>query len=658
MGVEPHKSGKRDPHQLGRLLPAAHTVVEVDAGKKERVWVGSDAFKIATNRSNVYVAARSAYCKEFEPTKSAKKKERQKLMLARAIDASVLRPDPVRKKFGKYVDISRINEALEKDDKAHAKAVRRYEEAGAALCKVLDSRLFKFFQSASQPTEGAKSDARSPALSEHIRVLGVTSRMLGQCTAGQGLLATWAKDAERIPKHFVNWAVLPIKAPPVAHYKAFRWGLKALASLLAEFFVHRVRVRKIAAKEAVAELIEPLLRLGVGDAFDPVTQVTDISRLDDLIKHGNVDLERFRVKVKLPDGPRVVKFDYVGPKAEKMMEDWLAEGQLKNFGRSKQLLDAKFLGAAILDAINLGLCIKAVVDAKDGTQYRAAMFGGVASGTSLLVSIADQAVEKGWIKISETKALAAKRVFVGVRSVVGLYYTASNAIGAVQAFRKGDNDKGFALSVAATAELAAVFGQVWAVWAPASLVAPWVIVVAGAVAAAAYITATFVADHPLEKFLEYCEWGKDRYGDLLYEAKWSDGPVSTWQSSYPKQAQMLLRVLLRLTASWDLKQWPGITVTWAMLDPGTHVEVKYQGLTSTGGVITETLVFEGKRLPRKTPIELKVKPKKDFKNAAGIQQLFATVTFKLSEGADAEKLSCLLMTGGIGRTKGEVTRVE
>ena len=301
------------------------------------------------------------------------------------------------------------------------------------------------------------------------------------------------------------------------------------------------------------------------------------------------------------------------------MENWLAEGQLKNFGRSKHLLDAKFLGASILDAINLGLCIKAVVDAKDGAEYRTAMFGGVAAGDVARRlhrgSSGGEGVDQGLGDEGARSEACVRRSQGRHRRL--LRHCQHRRRG--ECLSKGRQRQGcshfrWPLPRSSRRSSGANLGRLrnrprWSRRGSSF--------VAGAVAAAAYITATYVTDHPLEKFLEYCEWGKDRYGELLYEAKWSDGPVSTWQSSYPKQARMLLRVLLRLTASWDFQAMAGDHRDMGDAGPG-HARGGQvpgadvgRGRQRNAGLRGETVAPQG------PPSELKVKPKKDFKNVPG-----------------------------------------
>lgn len=60
-------------------------------GEDMRVWAGADPFAIAVHRSEVYVAARDAYLKVYEPKVEWRQKELAKLRLAQAIDATILR---------------------------------------------------------------------------------------------------------------------------------------------------------------------------------------------------------------------------------------------------------------------------------------------------------------------------------------------------------------------------------------------------------------------------------------------------------------------------------------------------------------------------------------------------------------------------------------
>jgi hypothetical protein len=631
-------------------------------GEEMRVWVGGDPFEIAVNRSEAYCAARQRYSTEYEPTSERQQRERSRLMLAQVIDSAILRNEPVRERYGKFVAIARINEVLEADEQRRRKAVRRFETAGAALCQVLDSTLFRLYQEASLSEEGIAKDDRSEPLSEHLEVLGLASRMLGQCRSGQALLAMWAEEAEQQDDHFVNRVVLPTKDPPVSHFKAFRWGSKALATVLAELVSHRVRVLRVAPKVAVGEMIGMLGRLGVGGAYDPVSQITDIRKLSgEYTRHGNLNLEMFAVEVKAGplQRPHTIEFAYAAPEIERALQEWTDAGAVLDRGRTKKLLDARFAGALVLDVLNLGLSIKAAAETKDGAKRVRAMLDSGVAGVSVLVNLADHGVSKGWLTLhAHHRAQGMKLAFV-LRCAVSGYYGFTNALDAVDAFRSGDNDRGYALSIATAAEMAAVAGHIWAALAPGSLVAPWFVVAAGVVAASAYIAATYLKDDPLEKFLTNCEWGADPYGDPDLAPRWADAKVASWKGDFSGQARTLTRVLLRLTTSWDLRQWPAVTVSWSAHDPSARVEVEFVADLVSGASLRESFVAEDDGLPRRAPFEVRAKPKRIHVNVPGIRRMRALVSYRHGFGGEEEEtLECLLMEDGHGITSGEVTRVS
>ena len=537
--------------------------------------------------------------------------------------------------------------------------IRRFETAGAALCQVLDSPLFRLFQEASLSEEGIEHDQRSEPLSEHLRVLGLSSRMLGQCKSGQALLTSWAEEAQKNPHHFINKVILPAKPPAPSWFKAFRWGSKALATFLAEFLGHKSRVLRIGAKKAVTEELACLSRLGIGNAFDPVTQVLDIRRLEERVRMGGLDLDVFEVDIKLPKRPRphTHRFYYAGPDMEPIITDWVQAGAIIDEGPNKYLLDAKVAGALLLDVFNFAFALRAVIEAEGGERRRRAMFDSGAAGVGLVATLAEEGAKRGWLGLGPHGRAGVERGARVVKGVVSVYYGFMNVGDAKEAFRKGDTDRGFALSVAAAGEFAVVGAQIWALWAPASLVAPWLMVGAGVVAAAAYIAAEELKDDPLEMFLEQCEWGRAPYTDPLLEPRWADTKVSRWPRDYAGQGRTLTRVLLRLTATWKFEQWPAITVSWGAHMPGARLEVEFVATDSKARQAKKTVVVEGADLPQNAPFEVVADPAPGIK-VYGYEFLVAKVRFRPGPGTYEESLDCFLMASGYGVKQGTVTRVS
>ncbi len=626
-------------------------------GEEQRVWAGTDPFTVVENSSNAYVQACNRYRDKFEPTSEPRKKEVLRLMLGRSIHASILKNEAANAKYGGAIRAKDLAHEIAKDDQLRSRLIKRLEERGASLCKVLDSRLFELFQKASIDLEGIDPGERSEPMVEHLRILAVATRLLSECKSGRALHASWAREAAKDPSHFLNKVVFPNEDPVASHFKAFRWSSKAVAALLAETISHRYRAWPLRIREQLADEIRGFLRLGVGNAFDPKTGIIDFQLADDLVTHASINMKSFSVKVVSGDllKPREIKFAAVDPTMDALFEDWVAAGQLKTTGFNKKFLDAKFLGGMLLDIINLAAALDAIGDAEGGDAARDAMFGAGAAGLSLFVNVGEQAFKMGLEK--KLNPIRAGQLFLGLKLFVGIYYARSNYAAGEKAFESGDADRGFALDIASAAEIAGVGAHLWVLAAPGSLVAPWIIPIAGAVAAGAYIAANYLKDDPLEQFLRNCEWGVAPYADNEQHWSWAEKSVLEWKKDYLTQADTLFRLLVRLEAWWNFKNWPAVTIGWQLSQPATVVHVEYMTRFKNGTEhVTDKFTFEGRSLPSSPPYEVTTTPKAGY-TGPSIDLVTVRVTLAVDRGVEPETLDCVLMEDGVGIWSKKVTRV-
>ncbi len=626
-------------------------------GDQMRVWAGTDPFSLVENNSNEYVRLCNRYINNFQPSQEPRKQEVLRLALGRAITSSILENSGGHKRYAGSVDISELNLRLGEDDALKTKLIRRREQRSALLCKVLDSRLFKIAQKASFDQEGIEPEEMSERLVEHIRVLSIGTRLLGESKSGRALLASWAEDAEGNPDHFLNRAAYPQVDPPISHFKAYRWSSKAIAGIISESIAYRIRVRRAPIGEKLAGEIQTFLRLGIGEAFDPRTGITDFSLADDLVTHGTLELKKFRVAApgNIPFSDRSIKFAAVDPTMDALFEEWMDAGQLSETGRNKEFLDSKFFGGTLLDLINLTLAMAAIEEAEGGDEAMRSMFGAGVAGLSLLINTGEQALKWGLDK--HLNAKRAVRLFVGLKVIVGAYYAVSNLVDAQNAFRQGDSDRGFALDLAAGAELTAAVGQLWALALPGSVVAPWVVPIAGAVAAAAYIAAMHLEDDPMQQFLENCAWGSAPYSESKEHWAWSEKSVAEWEKDYVTQADTLLRLLVRLRGWWSLDSWPAVTVGWELSQPTTTLKAEYiVTFKNKTEFIAEVFEFQGPSIPKKGPYRVTLKPKRNY-NASAIDTVIVRLTLVVDPGTKPEILDCLLKENGVGDDSGKASRV-
>lgn len=626
-------------------------------GDQQRVWAGTDPFSLVENNSNAYVRICNRYINKFQPSGAARKQEVLRLALGRAITKSILMNSVGHERYAGSVNITKLNQALKKDDELKTKLIRRRENRSALLCKVLDSRLFHIVQKASFDQEGIEPEEMSERLVEHIRVLSIGTRLLGESKSGRALLTGWAEDAEGDPTHFLNQTAFPKFDPPVSHFKAYRWSSKAIAGIISESIAYRIRARRAPINERLADEIQTFLRLGVGEVFDPRTGITDFSLADDLVTHGNLELKKFRISAPkaVPFDDRTIKFAAVDPTMEALFEEWIDAGQLAETGRNKAFLDAKFFGGTLLDLINLAAAMAAVEEAEGGKEVVNSMFDAGVAGASVLVNIGDQVVKWGGYKHLTRKQAA--RLFTGLRSLAGVYYAVANVRAAEKAFRNGDSDRGFALDIAAGAEVTAAIGQIWALALPGSVVAPWVVPIAGLVAAGAYVTATYLKDDPMQQFLENCAWGSAPYSESTAHWAWSEKSVLEWKKDYVTQADTLLRLLVRLRGWWSFGTWPAVTVGWELSQPTTTLKAEYIIKFKNKTEFTaEVFEFQGSSIPKKGPYRITLKPEKNYK-ASGIDTVTVRLTLLVDRSTKPEVLECVLMKDGIGVKSGKAGRV-
>ncbi|MCR9165152.1 MAG: hypothetical protein ACE37F_37050 [Nannocystaceae bacterium] len=633
---------------------------EDDAAPRDesmQVWVGTDPFTVVMNRSDLYVDAREDYLREFEPTSESGRKVVARTALAQAISDAVMKPDEMRARYGGCVRGTAINEELNKVDRRRRRRVKKYEARAAALCKVLDDPLFQLLVTGSLHPELIEGEDRSEPVCEAVEALGVAARRLEESRFGRALYMEWVSEAEKDRDHLLNACVLPTGNVHVSAFKAFRWGSKALASIVKTTLEHRAALRKVSTRLEVAELLEPAVRLSLPNHASQ--HVVDLAFVQDMLDEIEVVLQRTKLSAKVK-----VRVPRPGIDVHRMMYEWTQADELTKTKGAKRFLGIRTYGAMVLDGVNVIIAMSKIGEAEGSDARSKAIWSTGAAGIGAARNLVEQVLNWEWAKaefgITEARALGTRRVLAGIGGVVATYYVVMNAKGAASAFRRGDNDRGYALSVATAAELAGLVTELYWIFNPVSLAAPWIVVGAAAVAAAAYIVAEATKDDPLEDFLTRCDWGVDRYSEPETRFSWDDGTVGAWKEDLPHQSVLLLRLLVRMRAWWDLESWPSVTVNvaWNIQDPTAELEVEWAHSYKNGKVGTPLRAkLSGDELNWQAPYHLRVTPERRYTSMSGIDEVVLTLKYRPSEGAPASVLRCVLMEDGVGKVSGSVGHV-
>lgn len=650
------------------FAPGAEKAENDTAGRAEsfQVWVGADPLTLAESCGAVYLDARQEHLDKFQPDTKGGRDRISQIMLARLLEGTIIKDPSVKKKYGRYLRDTAITKAVKADKDQSWAAVKKYEQAAARLCKVLDSALFKHVLDAATDDElgeecvhkNPQDPPRSQAVSEAVSALGTATMLLEESRAGRALLWSWNDEAEKHPNHFVNRIILPALDPNKAVYKPLfkgvRWGSKAMAGLVKVALEHRVAVRRLPTRRAIAELIQPLVAHVIPDGA--ASHVMDLEFVDALLHEVEVTVQKTRLSKKF-----TVTAVVPGDDLRKLVADWHDAGELTESKSVQTFFDGKAYGALLLDSVNVVLAMNAISEARGDKEYAKAIIGAEAAAVSLLANVAEQVLDSKWVKSqfgpTELELLGVKRVLFGVRTVVSLWYIGTNATAAISEFRSGDTDRAIALSVAAAAELAGLMAQFWWLAAPASVAAPWLIAGASAVAAGAYIVATLTDDDPLISFLERCDWGKKRYADAEKQYGWAESKVGEWGADLDGQGRTLIRLLVGLEATWG-PNWPDTQVTWRMQEPSATLSVAWETVYKTKAkpFIRGRAVLTGNELGSKKT--LSIRSAHDYTRESGIDKVLVHLEYRPYAGGPPISMSCTVMENGFGVLSGKVVDVK
>lgn len=636
--------------------------------KFDRVGVGFDPFTAAENLSLDYVQACEEVKRKLEAPNAPTKSKYQKMVLFDLIESTVMASSAGKIRYKSALDISKMNKAFKARKSQKKRLIRKRERTGGELCKLLTSPFIWLYQQASFSTEGLDAsslkakgdDGRSPRIDEHIRWLGHCSRHLNQSVAGRALLSKWVEDSEKHTDHFINHLVLPAIVPPKHYFKSFRWGSKAIASVLAQFVSHKVAARQSwTAAQLGNELMTPLTKLAEiqgtpewtwfkDGTFDPKKHIKGIGVAGDVIQTDDLNIKYLDVDVQVsPNKMGKLSVFVIEPENVDFITDWVDAGELKDFGRNAKLLDTKLLVGFILDGINVALSLNAAREqwGKSG-QWTAVLDSSVAT-LSLVVNIADLYYQK--LGASQTELLRVTRAFAAVRTITGAYYGYKDLRAARKGFREGDKDYGTAMYVAAGLEFTAAAATFYTAFAVGSSAGPWVGVIAGLLAAGAYIVAGLVKDDELERFLKRCDWGVSPYLDFDENPKWCTKDPSEWEEDFVLQQQMLLRILSQISVQWasHANETLGVTVRTQMLCPDSTISVKLIGTLADGQTIVDPFEFEGPSLPSKVPGTIDIRPSRTVNDWTHPRDLRAVVRFRLTPDSKVEVLDFPLILGGV-----------
>lgn len=604
------------------------------------VLVGSDPFAIAVRRSNLYVKNRRAFAKRFEPSNFDRQNELARLMLAQTITDSILRVPQAKERYGKVIDISKINRALEAHDKERIGLQAKINRSGKNLCKFLRSDLFAFLQYASLEEElyDPSQDYCEP-VADHMRVLEAVTRQLDRCKDGCELMIKWSRDADVKEHHFLSRTVLPARPLDVHVFKTMRWGGKGTLNLfrkLGPYFLAR-------KSDILADIGDLLVRLGAIEKVDLIPQAfkyINIRTSELAAAHG------FQLR-----GDRVLKVKLLGQQLRAKFIQYADQGTTWLSKLPPEMGQSKFLAFAALDVINVALSLKALAKAEGPNALAKAGAGSAAALGFLAGSVMTPIIEAMPKGAKQSRRL---RMLYGGQAVCAGVYCLLDVIAGFEAIDKDDNDRAVFLFLAALAE---AISAGYYVWMAASASSGGIgLVVLGAAAAISYIAAMLLEDDPLEEFLENCEWGTKPYGRAGYEPSWADEPVWAWKGNYDVQQQTLLRVLSRFTISWDLHSWPDIKVETSLVRPGTRLRVVFDAEYADGTDDSIEKVFGPASLPRGPSVAFQVGAGKPYKEH-NAREIKVRVQFQPDAGAEEEVLEATLMTDGKGKTYGRAGRV-
>lgn len=627
-------------------------------GSIVRVAVGVDPFAIAVERSRAYVDLYRAYQERFEPLGPTPGGEYQRMALVQMLDDVVVSSDRAREKFGKYVDIGKLNAEITAYREERRQAIEKYEQAATRVGEAVLSELFGALLDGAMDTEGVDDGAKSPRLEVALTVLAHCARYLGSSKGGAAVLRAWAIQSEKDERHFTNRIILPtVDEPPQSHIKTFRWGAKAIASILVQYASHKVSVARIRTQQQVVDmLLEPLAKVSGNKSIKSIGAV-----LDEAVATGTISPKWLHV-----DTGQLEVIEIHTTKVEashvKFIEDWVDEGAAIKFGRDAKLVATKALLAAMLDTINLALACQAAVEKIDHGTWPgvlgAASMGAHAlnlSATIVEACAAEYGVSAAW-------TTQIRSAISGVRGVASAVFAVSNVHSAVEAYEKHDYSVGTAMAVAALAEATSCAAYIYTAVVSTSAAGPWVMLGATVVSAAAYIVATWTKDEPLQVFLENCEYGRAPYGED-YRPAWADLSIGRWRSEFVMQQRLLMKIIGRFTVSEASRGNPivGIKVELSNFTPRSVLTVRFDATHLNKDPSHETVEFTGSQLPDTLPGVVKARTTKETWDAelhGSPESLVAVVRFQLLPGSQAEEVRFQLLANRESVRSDPVSSVE
>lgn len=602
------------------------------------VFVGSDPFKIAENRSNLYIRRRNAYAEVFEPNDDAGKRTLSRMMLGEALTDTILRPTQSHEKYAKTLDVARLNEELSDFDDQRVTLQKQVNKSGKNLCRYLEKDVFALLQYASLEEETyEEGQPYCQATADHLRVLDVVTRQLDRCEAGCELLMRWGRDASESDHHFLSQTVLPSRPLGLHVFRTMRWGGKGALNLFRKLGPWLLS-RKSDVFKAAGEM---LVAIGAVEKVDIVAK--SIRMLMGEIAAA------FKTKLR---GPSSLVVKVIGKRARAGLEAFAKQGKVLFEKAAPEFRTSKFVAFAALDAINAIIALRAISDAEGpGALARAGSGAGAACGF-LAMSVAKPVVEA--MEDGTTKTRWLRGVHVVTALCAGVY-AVLDFIAASDAWDKDDRDRAAMLVVAGVAEAASCATYAYLAWTGATGGAVLLLVL-GTVAALAYIAALLTEDDPLQEFLENCEWGATPYARPHYHPEWADKPVAVWAGDYELQLTTLLRLLARFTLSWDLKSWPDVELSTSLIRTGMRFEVEFVAEYADGSTGTVERHFGAADLPSASPIVLLVSADQAYL-AHSARTITVKATYRADVDAKEEVLEAEIMKDGKAIEQGKKTRV-
>lgn len=607
-----------------------------DGGPVQRVAPACNPFAIAENLSEMFLKRYQEFTDRFAPEDPPAGGEFQKMAFCSVLDSAFGRTTEGMGRTQDFLDWPRIRRAQDDYEKKIKDGVKHYEERAVAMCQVLESPLFELYAEAALDDEGFVGDDESPAWEAYRDVMGMVHRNIEASVAGQGLMARWSRASIERPDHPVSRGFWPAVNPTKQHFKMFRWGAKASMGVWAKQVGYRVDLLK---KGALGDLLEtvllPIARVHASwnDSFrdllegrvkpSQIKSITQVPLCEDKLIDGSY-LYFTREWGAASREPRkgVMTVVFNPEKHQASLQAWYDADKSPKYGKYDAVLSDgtsfRTVNAVVLDSINLALALMAVLDAKNElskrrTDVEDAAKIAAAHSVNLTLSLLEWMVNANVI----SKASKAGKVINGLlppllRIGTGLVFRRQNLRDSELAQSIGDDDRAFALKVAAGGE---VLAPVFAALSKAMITTAWgtTLGLAGAVitliTAGAYIAAIFLKDDEiLDQFLQTCEWGLKPYQSVSAHPLWTTMPVQTWENDFPAQQRLLIHLIHRFEVSWVRfeQELLGLDVKFAALTPTSQLQVRYRAEFVDRSVQESTVVYSRAELPDRAPASLSI----------------------------------------------------